>query len=83
MASHRSVFTLVRKMAEEPLNSFSKKYRHSDFLYSRNDQCKIVDLHSFEKQYVEIYPLIDLLKFDHGKVKLDDKFKIYYDDARC
>ena len=54
---------------------FPKK--SSDFLYSRNDQCKIVDLHVFEKQHVENYPLIDLPKFDYRKVKLDDRFKVF------
>ena len=29
--------------------SLCKRYRPSDFLYSRNDQNKIVDLHFFEK----------------------------------
>ena len=38
---------------EAPSDSFVERYRHSDFLYSRNDQCKTVDLHFFEKQYVE------------------------------
>ena len=49
---------------EVPLDSFSERYRHSDFLYSRKDQYKIVDLYFFEKQQVKRYPLIDLLKFD-------------------
>ena len=37
----------------------------------------------FEKQHVENYPLIDLLKFDYNKVKLDDKFKVFYDERPC
>ena len=49
---------------KKPSDSFSERYRHSDFLYLRNDQYKIVDLHFFEKQHVEKYPLIDLFKFD-------------------
>ena len=68
---------------EVPTDSFAEKYRHSDFLYSRNDQYKIVDLHFFEKQLVEKYPLINLLDFDYREVKFDDKFKIYYDDGTC
>ena len=34
-------------------DSLAERYRHSDFLYSRNDQYKIADLHVFEKQSVE------------------------------
>ena len=56
--------------------SLCKRYRPSDFLYSRNDQYKIVDLHFFEKQHVEKYLLIDLFKFD-------DNFKIHYDEKPC
>ena len=62
-------FLILLKMAsdedERPSDSFSERYRHSDLLYSRNDQHKTVDLHFFEKQHVEKYPLIDLLKFDY------------------
>ena len=68
---------------EVPSDSFAERYRHSDFLYFRNDQYKIVDLHFFEKQYVEKNLLIDLLNLDHRKVKLDDNFKIYYGDGPC
>ena len=68
---------------EAPLDSFPKRYRHSNFLYLRHDQYEIVDLHFLEKQHVKKYSLIDLLKFDYRKVKLDDKFKIYYDDEPC
>ena len=65
-------------------DSFYKRYRSSDFLYPRNDQYKIIDLHFFfEKQHVENYPLIDLLKFDYRKVKLDDKFKVFYNEGPC
>ena len=46
---------------------FTESYRHSDFLYSRNGQCKIVDLTFYEKQYVEKYLLIDLLEIDSKK----------------
>ena len=68
---------------EVPTDSFAERCRHSDFLYSRDDQNKIVDLHFFEMQHVEEYPLIDLLKFDYRKVKLVDKIKIYYGDGPC
>ena len=68
---------------EVPSDSFAKRYRHSDFLYSRNDQYKIVDLCFFSKKYVEKNLLIDLLKFDYRKVKLNDKYEIYYDDGPC
>ena len=46
-----SFLLLLKKMAaskdEVPSDSFAERYRHSDFLYSRNDQYKIVDLHFF------------------------------------
>ena len=60
-----------------------QKYRHSGFFYSRNDQYKILDLDFFKKQHVEKYPMIDLfdLKIDYRKVKLDDNFKIHYDEG--
>ena len=34
----------------------------------------------FEKQYADNYPLIDLLKFNYRKVKMDDKLRVFYDD---
>ena len=55
----------------------------SDFFYSRNNQYKIVYLHFFEKQHVEKYLLIDLLKFDYRKVILCNNFKIRYDQGPC
>ena len=75
-------FLLLLKMASDdkkPSDSFSEKYRHNDFLYSRNDKYKIVDLHVFGKQHVEKYLLIDLFKFDYRKVVLRNNFKIHYD----
>ena len=68
---------------EVPSDRFDDRYRHSEFLYSRNDQYKIVDLNIFEKQHTESYPLIDLLKFDCKKVELDDEFKVHYDEGPC
>ena len=62
---------------------FYERYRQSDFLYSRNDQHKIVDLNFFEKRHVEKYLLIDLLKPDFRKVIVCDNFKIRYDDEPC
>ena len=61
---------------EVPIDSFVDRYRYKDFLYSRNDQYKIVELHFFEMQHLEKYPLID-----YRKVKLGDKFTIHYDDG--
>ena len=55
----------------------------SDFFYSRNNLYKIVYLHFFEKQHVEKYLLIDLLKFDYRKVILCNNFKIRYDQGPC
>ena len=37
-------------------------------------------MHFFRKQYAENYPLVDLLKFDYRKVKLDEKFNVFYDE---
>ena len=34
----------------------------------------------FEKQYADKYPLIDLLKFNYRKVKMDDKLRVFYGD---
>ena len=62
---------------EKTSDSFEERYRNSDFSYYRNDQYKIVDLHFFEKQHVEKYLLIDLLKFNYRKVMLSDDFKIH------
>ena len=76
-------------------NLFSQELLASDrfffFLYFRNDQYKTVDFHYyyyyyyyyFEKQDAEKYLLIDLLKFDYRKVKLDDELKIQYGDGPC
>ena len=68
---------------EVPHDSFAERYRYSNFLYSRIDQCKIVDLRFFEKQCVKKNLVTDLLKFDYSKVELDDNFKICYDDGSC
>ena len=62
---------------EAASDSFYKRCRSIDFLYSRNDEVKISDLHFFEKQHVENYSLIDLLNFDYRKAKLDHKFKFF------
>ena len=62
---------------------FTESYRHSEFLYSRNGQCKIVDLTFYEKQYVEKYLLIDLLEIDSKKKRLDDDFKVHCDNRHC
>ena len=37
----------------------------------------------FEKQHVEKYPIIDVLKFDYRKVELGDNLKINYDVGPC
>ena len=80
-------FLLLFKIAsdehEVASESFCKRYRHSDFLYSRNDQYKITDLHFFEKQHVEKYLMINLIKFDCRKVKLNDNLKIHYNEWPC
>ena len=40
-------------------------------------------MHFFERQHVEKYPLVDLLKFDYRTVILCDNFKIHYDQGPC
>ena len=45
----------------------AERYRHSEFLYSKNGLYKIVDLNFYEKQHVEKYPSIDLLETDSKK----------------
>ena len=57
--------------------------RHSDFLYSRNDQYNLFFFFFFEKQHVEKYLLIDLFKFDFRKEKLHGNFKIHYAEKPC
>ena len=66
-----------------PSDGFTERYRHSDFLYLKIDQYKVVDFHIFEGLHVKIYLLIDLLKFDYRKVSLDEKFAIHYDNGSC
>ena len=75
----------LRRASDEevPHDCFSERYRHNDFLYSRNDQYIIVDLDFFEKQPVEKFPLIDLRKFDYRKVTLSDDFKISFNQEPC
>ena len=43
-------------------NMFGERYIHSEFLYSKNGQYKIVDLNIYEKQHVEKYLLTDFLE---------------------
>ena len=63
---------------------FANRYGHSEFSYSKNNKYKIVDLHFFEKEHVEKYQLIDLLKFEPKKAKKPgDEFKVYYDNGPC
>ena len=64
-------------------NLFAERYRHSEFLYPKNGQYKIVDLKFYEKQHVEKYLLIDLLEIDCKKIRLGDEFKVYYDNRPC
>ena len=65
---------------DKALDRFCKRYRHSDFLYSRNDQYNIVDLHIFKKQHVQKYLMTNLFKFDYRRVKLANNFKIHYEE---
>ena len=67
---------------------FSERYRHSDFLYFRNDQHKIVDFHYyyyyfFWKTGCRKISVDWFTKFDYRKVKLDDELKIQYGDGPC
>ena len=68
---------------DEFLDSFSERYRHCDFLYAKSDQYKVVEL-EFEKSDLPEYPLVvDILQFDHKKLKLEDDMKIAYDEKPC
>ena len=64
-------------------DAFVERFIHSEFLYSRNGQCKTVELNFYEKQNVEKFPTTDLLETDCNKVKLDDEFKVHYENDPC
>ena len=64
-------------------DAFVERFRHNEFLYSRNGQCKTVELNFYEKQNVEKFPTTDLLETDCNKVKLDDEFKVHYENDPC
>ena len=66
---------------DEFLDSFSERYRH--FLFAKSDQYKVVEL-EFEKSDLSEYPLVvDILQFDHKKLKLEDDMKITYYEKPC
>ena len=71
------------KTEDEFLDSFSERYRHCDFLYAKSNQYKVVEL-EFEKSDLSEYPLVvDILQFDHKKLKLEDDIKITYYEKPC
>ena len=61
-------------MEDEFLDSFTGEYKHWDFLYSKNDQYKVVDL-EFGKNDLS-YPSIDIVVFDYNKLKIEHDMKI-------
>ena len=56
------------------LDSFPERYKHCNFLHAKNDQYKEVEL-EFEKSYLPGYLLINILQFDHKKLKLENNMK--------
>ena len=58
----------------EALEFFSERSRPGDFLYTRNNQYRMVKL-EFEKSDLSEYPPVDILQFDHNKLKLEDNTK--------
>ena len=68
-------------MEDEFLDSFTGEYKHCDFLYSKNDQHKVVDS-EFGKKDLS-YPSIAILAFDYNKLKIEDEMKITYDQKPC
>ena len=61
------------------LGSFAERYKHCDFLHAKNNQYKEVEL-EFEKSYLTGYLLINILQFDHKKLKLENNMKITYNE---
>ena len=43
----------LEKIASDEDELPSERHWHSDFLYSKNDQYKVVDLHFYERQHVK------------------------------
>ena len=64
-------------------DTFVERFRHSEFLYSRNGQYKTVELNFYQKEHVEKFPTINLLEIDCNKVKLHDEFKVHYENGPC
>ena len=60
-------------------NAFVDRLKYSDFLYSKSEQYKIVELNFYRRQHIKAFHTIDLLKTDCIKIKLDDKLIIYYE----
>ena len=69
------------KMSAE--DSWNERFICTEFLFSKNRQYKAVDLNFHERQHVEKYPVIDVLQIDCNKIKLDNKFRIHYDNCLC
>ena len=63
-------------------DSFAERYKHCDLLHAKSDQYKVVEL-EIEKSDPPGYPLINMLEFDHKKLKLEDNMKITYNEEPC
>ena len=61
-------------------DAFVEWFGHSEFLHSKNGQYKTVDLNLYEKQHVESFPAFNLVKIDFKRIKLDNEFKVHYDN---
>ena len=51
--------------------------------YCTQEMDGTVELNFHEKQHVEKFPTIDLIETDCNKVKLDDEFKVHFENNPC
>ena len=63
-------------------DSFVERYKHCEFLHAKDNLYKVVEL-EFEKSDLPGYLLINVLQFDHKKLKLEDNIKVTYDEKPC
>ena len=64
------------------LDSFAERYKHCQFLHAKSHLYKVVEL-EFEKSDLPGYLLINVLQFDHKKLKLEDNIKVTYNEKPC
>ena len=64
---------------DEFLNSFSERYRHCDFLYTKNEQHKVVELEFEKTSSFQCWPIVDILQFDCKNLKLEEDMRRRYE----